>query len=265
MTRTRIAIIAGNWKMNYGPTEAKQFVKEIVPELGQVLYNSTQTLCILCPPSISLGAVRAVLNTLPSSLQNFVELGAQNMYFEEKGAFTGEISPLMVRELCITVILGHSERRMHFGETNELINKKTLSALQHGLRPIVCVGENEDQHAAEQTEQIISAQIQGCLCDFPTEHLQNIVVAYEPVWAIGSGKAATVNDAGKVAHAIRQLYRDMYNEEAATTLRILYGGSVTSQNINEFMAHPDIDGALVGGASIKPDFVEIVRKVVESK
>ncbi len=265
MAHARTAILAGNWKMNYGPTEAKRFVKEILPELGQVLYNSTQTLCILCPPTISLSAVRTVLDTLPSSLQNYIELGAQNMYFEEKGAFTGEVSPLMVRELGSTVILGHSERRMHFGETNEHVNKKTLSALQHGLRPIVCVGENEEQHAAGETEQVINTQIQSCLCNFPIEHLQDIVVAYEPVWAIGSGKAATVDDAGKVASAIRQLYQDMYSEDVATTLRVLYGGSVTSDNINEFMAHPDIDGALVGGASIKPDFVEIVRKVVENQ
>ena len=185
MARLRTAILAGNWKMNYGPIEAKAFVKEILPELGKVLYNSTQILCIVCPPAISLSAVRTALDTLPSSLQNYIELGAQNMYFEERGAFTGEISPLMVRELCSTVILGHSERRMHFGETNELINKKTLSALQHSLRPIICVGENEEQHTAGETEQVITAQIQSCLCNFPTEHLRDIVVAYEPVWAIG--------------------------------------------------------------------------------
>ncbi len=264
MTRARTAIIAGNWKMNYAPTEAKHFVKEILPELGRVLYNSTQTLCILCPPTISLGAVRTALNTLPSSLQTYIELGAQNMYFEEKGAFTGEISPTMVRELCSTVILGHSERRMYFGETNELVNKKALAALQYGLRPIICVGENEEQHGAGQAEQVIATQIQGCLCDFPKEQLQDIVVAYEPVWAIGSGKAATVDDAERVAQAIRQRYRDMYSQEVATALRILYGGSVTSENIHKFMAAPDIDGALVGGASIKPDFVEIVHNVVES-
>ena len=263
MARARTAILAGNWKMNYGPDEAKAFVKEILPELGKVLYNTTQTLCILCPPTISLSAVRTVLDTMPTSLRNYLELGAQNMYFEEKGAFTGEISPLMVRALCSTVILGHSERRMYFGETNELVNKKVLAALQHGLRPIVCVGENEEQHATGQTEEVIRAQIQNCLCSFPAEHLQSIVVAYEPVWAIGSGKAATVNDAAGVTHVIRQLYRDMYNDEAANTLPVLYGGSVTSGNINEFMSHPDIDGALIGGASIKPDFVEIVRNVIE--
>ncbi len=265
MARARTAIIAGNWKMNYGPTEAKHFVKEILPELGQVLNNSSQTLCILCPPTISLDAVRTILDTLPSSLQNYIELGAQNMYFEEKGAYTGEISPTMVRELCSTVILGHSERRMYFGETNELVNKKAQAALQYGLRPIICIGENDEQHEAGQTEQVIKEQVQNCLCNFPAEQLDTIVVAYEPIWAIGSGKAATAEDAGNVASMIRQLYRDMYSEEVANTLRILYGGSVTSENINEFMAHPDIDGALVGGASIKADFVEIVRNVVGTK
>ncbi len=265
MARARTAIIAGNWKMNYGPTEAKHFVKEILPELGQVLNNSSQTLCILCPPTISLDAVRTILDTLPSSLQNYIELGAQNMYFEEKGAYTGEISPTMVRELCSTVILGHSERRMYFGETNELVNKKAQAALQYGLRPIICIGENDEQHEAGQTEQVIKEQVQNCLCNFPAEQLDTIVVAYEPIWAIGSGKAATAEDAGNVASMIRQLYRDMYSEEVANTLRILYGGSVTSENINEFMAHPDIDGALVGGASIKADFVEIVRNVVGMK
>ncbi len=265
MIRTRSTIIAGNWKMNYGPNEAKQFAKEILPELEKVLHNSTQALCILCPPTISLDAVRTVLNTFPSSLQEYVELGAQNMYYEEQGAFTGEISPTMVRELCSAVILGHSERRIHFGETNELVNKKALSALQYGLRPIICVGENEEQHEAGQTEQVITKQIHRRLYDFPAEHLENIIVAYEPIWAIGSGKAATVDDAGKVAHAIRQLYSSMYNQDVADAMHILYGGSVTSENINDFMAHPDINGALVGGASIKLDFVEIVRKVVENK
>jgi len=265
MARARTAIIAGNWKMNYGPNEAEHFVKEILPGLEQVLDNSSQTLCILCPPTISLSAVCTVLDTLPSSQQNYIELGAQNMYFEEKGAYTGEISPTMVRELCSTVILGHSERRMYFGETNELVNKKAQAALHYGLRPIICIGENDEQHEAGQTEQVIKEQVQNCLCNFPAERLDTIVVAYEPIWAIGSGKAATAEDAGNIASMIRQLYRDMYSEEVANTLRILYGGSVTSENINEFMAHPDIDGALVGGASIKADFVEIVRNVVGMK
>lgn len=262
MARARTAIIAGNWKMHYGPNEAKHFVKEILPELGRVLYNSSQTLCILCPPSISLSAVRTALDTLPLSLQNYIELGAQNMYFEEMGAFTGEISPTMVRELCSTVILGHSERRLYFGETNETVNKKVLAALQYGLRPIICIGEDNEQHETGQTERVIQEQVRNCLCNFPEAQRDNIIVAYEPVWAIGSGKAATEEDASSVASMIRQLYRDMYSEEVASTLRILYGGSVTSENINEFMTHPDIDGALVGGASIKTDFVKIVRNVV---
>jgi triosephosphate isomerase len=194
-----------------------------------------------------------------------IELGAQNMYFEDQGAFTGEISPPMVRELCTSVILGHSERRAYFGETDELVNKKAQAAFKHGLRPIICIGENEAQYEAGQTEHVIRTQTQGSLSHFPDEHVQEVVIAYEPVWAIGTGKAATAEGAGKVIHLIRELYADMYGSEAATALRILYGGSVTAKNIGEFVANPDIDGALVGGASLKPDFVEIVRKTVEVK
>ena len=262
MEQIRTAIIAGNWKMNYGPTEAKNFVKELLPELEKIFYASTnKTLCILCPPTISLEAVRTVLDTLPTSLQGYIALGAQNIYFEEKGAFTGETSPTMVQELCSTVIVGHSERRQYFGETNDLVNRKALAALQYGLRPIICIGENQEQHEAGHTEQVIREQVQGCLCNFPPEHIHNILVAYEPVWAIGKGKAATAELAGNVAQAIRRIYTEMYSAAAAQNIHILYGGSVTSENIGEFMAHPDIDGALVGGASIKPDFTELVRKV----
>ena len=186
------------------------------------------------------------------------------MYFEEEGAFTGELSPSMVRELCTTVILGHSERRAYFGESDELVNKKTLAALQNGLRPIVCIGEHPDQHEAGQTREVIQSQSQQSLGHLPLEQVKEVVIAYEPIWAIGTGKAATVEGAGDVIHYIRQLFGEMYGDDAAQAIRILYGGSVTSDNISEFMAHPDIDGALVGGASIKPDFVEIVRKTIET-
>jgi triosephosphate isomerase len=218
-------------------------------------------MCILCPPAISLAAVRAVLNAQPHPR---IELGAQNMYFEEKGAFTGEISPTMVHELCSTVILGHSERRTYFGETDEMVNKKALAALHHGLRPIICIGEHLNQYEAGQTEQVIRSQVQHSLANFPASSVKEVVIAYEPIWAIGTGKAATAEGAGNVIHLIRQLFADMYGSEAAAATRILYGGSVTSANTSEFMAHPDIDGALVGGASIKPDFVEIVRKSIET-
>jgi triosephosphate isomerase len=259
-TPTRTAIIAGNWKMHYGPSLATSFTHEILPGLGQLVQQYPHILCILCPPAISLLAVREALVAEPFPR---IELGAQNMYFEEKGAFTGEISPTMVRELCSTVILGHSERRTYFGETDELVNKKARAALKHNLRPIVCIGENLVEYEAGETERVIRFQVQHSLSHFPAQQVKEVVIAYEPIWAIGTGKAATPAGAGQVIQLIRQLFAHMYGTEAASALRILYGGSVTSDNISEFIAHPDIDGALVGGASIKPDFVEIVHKTIE--
>lgn len=259
-TQSRTAIIAGNWKMHYGPRQASSFASEIVPELGMLMCQFPRIISILCPPSISLSAVNEVLET---HLFPRLELGAQNMYYEDKGAFTGEISPPMVHELCTTVILGHSERRSYFGETDEMVNKKALAAFHHRLRPIICIGEHLEQYEAGKTEEVIRFQVQHSLADFPAQHTQEVVIAYEPIWAIGTGKAATAEGAGNVIHLIRQLYGEMYGDDAATALRILYGGSVTSNNISEFVAHPDIDGALVGGASIKPDFVEIVSKTIE--
>lgn len=259
-TSNRSAIIAGNWKMNYGPMEASSFVSEIVPELGLLMHQYRNILTLLCPPAISLAAVREVMDAHPFPR---LELGAQNMYFEEKGAYTGEISPTMVQELCTTVILGHSERRTYFGETDEMVNKKALAALNHRLRPIICIGEYLEQYETGKTEEVIRSQVRHSLANFPAPHAREVVVAYEPIWAIGTGKAATAEGAGNVIHLIRQLYGEMYGGETASALRILYGGSVTSANISEFMAHPDIDGALVGGASIKPDFVEIVRETIE--
>lgn len=256
----RDAIIAGNWKMNYGPRQASEFAYEIISELGMLVTRYPYVHTLLCPPAISLMAVREVLE---GHLFRRVELGAQNMYYEEKGAFTGEIAPSMVRELCRAVILGHSERRTYFGETDELVNKKVLAAFQHDLWPIVCVGEDLEQYEAGLTEAVIHTQVQGSLANVSAEHAPQMVVAYEPIWAIGTGKAATVEDAGRVVTLIRSLYAEMYGEKAARALRILYGGSVTSANIGEYIAHPDIDGALVGGASLKPDFVELVRKTIE--
>jgi triosephosphate isomerase (TIM) len=260
MTVSRTAIIAGNWKMNYGPKRASSFTLEILPQLGQIVRKCPNIMSIVCPPSISLAAVREVLDAMPTP---HIELGAQNMYFEEQGAYTGEIAPSMVRELCQFVILGHSERRSYFGESDELVNKKALAALAHQLHPIVCIGEDLTQYETGQTSQIIHRQVHGSLANLTTEQAREIIIAYEPIWAIGTGRAATVKGAGMVMHLIRQLYGEMYGAEAAGTLRLLYGGSVTSANISEFMAHPDIDGALVGGASLKADFVEIVRKTAE--
>ncbi len=258
---SRNAIIAGNWKMHYGPRQASHFAREIVPVLGQVVERYPQIVTVLCPPAISLAAVREVLQAQPFPR---IELGAQNMFFEEKGAFTGEISPTMVRELCRYVIVGHSERRTYFGESDDLVNKKAQAALQHGLCPIVCIGERLEQYEAGQTEEVIGFQVQQSLAHFPSDTVREVVVAYEPIWAIGTGKAATADGAGKVISLIRRLFEERYGNEAAATLRILYGGSVTSANISEFITHPDIDGALVGGASITHDFVEIVRKTPEA-
>src|SRR5260221_1716812 len=259
-TQSRMVRNAGNWKVHFGPRQGSRFGLEVVPELGLLVLQNPHLLSILCPPAISLSAVREVMD---AHLYRGIELGAQNMYFEEKGAYTGEISPPMVRELCTTVILGHSERRTYFGETDELVNKKALAAFNHNLRPIICIGERLEEYEAGKTEEVIRFQVQHSFAQFPAQHVKKVVVAYEPIWAIGTGKAATAEGAGNVIHLIRQLYGEMYGSEAATALRILYGRSVTSDNISEFVAHPDIDGALVGGASIKPDFVEIVRKTIE--
>ncbi len=197
--------------MNYGPRQAASFAWEILPKLGELVQLHPHMLCILCPPSISLAAVREVLDADPFPR---IELGAQNMHYEDKGAFTGEISPSMVYELCSTVILGHSERRTIFGETDELVNKKLLAALHQGLRPIVCIGENEEQHETGQTEQVIRFQVQHSLANLQSTEANRVVIAYEPIWAIGTGKAATVEGAGKVIAFIRQLYGKMYGGEA---------------------------------------------------
>ncbi|WIG58813.1 MAG: Triosephosphate isomerase [Ktedonobacterales bacterium] len=254
-TVRRVPIIAGNWKMNLGPTEARDFAASILADLGSL--PSVER--VLCPPAISIPAVHAV--TSGSDLR----LGAQNMYFEEKGAYTGEISPLMLQGLCEYVILGHSERRGYFGETDELVNRKALSAFAHRLRPIVCVGERLEDRDANLTERVITTQVQGSLAGLPAERLGELVVAYEPIWAIGTGRAATAQDAADVVAIIRALLVEMYGAVAAGQVRVQYGGSVTAANIAEFAANPDIDGALVGGASLKPEFVEIVRKTAAVK
>ncbi|BCL82096.1 triosephosphate isomerase [Ktedonobacteria bacterium brp13] len=256
MAMERTAIIAGNWKMNLGPKEASSFALEILPSLGQITAKDPHIMSILCPPAISLPAIKEVLDSLPV---RHVELGAQNMYFEEKGAFTGEIAPGMVKELCNFVILGHSERRTIFGETNELVNKKVLAAFKHALVPIVCVGENREQYENGETQNLIKDQIRQSLANLTTEQAAQVVIAYEPIWAIGSGQASDAHAAGNVIHYIRHQYHEMYGQKAADAVRILYGGSVNAENIAEFIAHPDIDGALVGGVSIKHDFIELLR------
>lgn len=254
-TPRRTPIVAGNWKMNYGPSEAQAFAESILADLNAVRGVER----VLCPPAISITAVHNVTSG------SEVKLGAQNMYFEEKGAYTGEISPLMLRGLCEYVILGHSERRTYFGETDELVNKKALAAFAHGLKPIVCVGERLEERDANLTERVITAQVRGSLANLPWDRMAELVVAYEPIWAIGTGRAATAQDAVDVVAIIRALLGEMYGQEAAQIVRVQYGGSVTAANIAEFAAVPDIDGALVGGASLKGEFVDICRRTAEAK
>jgi len=242
--------------MNLTIAQATEFVRGIRRGLNAIKGVDR----VLCPPFTALAPIKDLL------VATEIGLGAQNMYWEEKGAYTGEVSPAMLQELCQYVILGHSERRAYFGETDEGVNRKLKAALAHGLNPIVCVGETEAEYDAGQTEQVVSSQVRGCLSGLTSEQVAGLVIAYEPVWAIGTGKAATAAGAGSVIGLnIRGTIAGLYGEAAAEAVRVQYGGSVTPANVAEFMAHPDIDGALVGGASLKPDFVELVRIAAETK
>jgi triosephosphate isomerase len=250
----RKPLIAGNWKMNTTLEEAKTLVRAILNELDGL--EGVEK--VLCPPFISLAAINELLKGTS------VELGAQNMYFEDKGAYTGEISPVMLANLCDFVIIGHSERRQYFFETDEIINKKVKKAFDYGLKPILCVGESLKDNEAGKTEQVITNQVKGGLAGIsPTNKL---VIAYEPIWAIGTGKAATGKQANTTISLIRGIVAGLWNRETAEALRILYGGSVTGSNITEFIAELDIDGALVGGASLKSnDFVSIIKQTANLK
>jgi triosephosphate isomerase len=242
--------------MNLTIAEATGFVRDIRRGLNNVRGVDR----VLCPPFTALAALRDLLAATE------IGLGAQNMYWEEKGAFTGEISPGMLKELCQYVILGHSERRAFFGETDETVNRKLKAALAQELAPIVCVGETESEYDEGLTEQVVSGQVRGCLAGLSASEVSSLVLAYEPVWAIGTGKAATAAGAGAVIGlTIRGTVAQLYDTATSEKVRIQYGGSVTPANVAEFMSHPDIDGALVGGASLKPDFVELARIAAETK
>jgi triosephosphate isomerase (TIM) len=250
----RIPFVAGNWKMNTTATEAERLVLEMLEKLDRI--EGVEK--VLCPPFVSLIAISMMLQG------SSIKLGAQNMHFEAKGAYTGEISPLMLRELCEFVILGHSERRWYFGETDEIINKKVKAALANKLKPILCVGERLEENEAGKTEEVVNRQVTAALNDI--EPVRDLVIAYEPVWAIGTGKAASGKQAAATIQFIRDVVARLWNKSIAQDLRILYGGSVTSANIAEFISHPEIDGALVGGASLKAEeFVGIVEQTAEIK
>jgi len=248
----RVPMIAGNWKMNTTVSEAVKLVKEMLPEL-EPIDNVDR---VICPPFVSLAAVKELLKG------SAVKLGAQNMYFEEKGAYTGEVSPLMLAELCQYVIIGHSERRQYFSETGGIVNKKVLAALKVDLKPILCIGEKLEENEAGQTEAVVTEQLRSSLAG--VEDLSRLIIAYEPVWAIGTGRAATGEQANEIIGLIRDHISRQYDKSVAQDLRILYGGSVTADNNAEFMRQPEIDGALVGGASLKAEqFLSIVKQTAE--
>jgi triosephosphate isomerase len=250
----RIPMIAGNWKMNTTVAEAVALIKEMRPGLDRI--DNVDK--VVCPPFVSLAALKELL------AGSSVKLGAQNLYFEEKGAYTGEISPLMLAELCQMVIIGHSERRQYFNETVELVDKKVKAALKAGLKPILCVGETLKENEAGKTEEVLTRQLSSTSAQ--SYYLSGLILAYEPIWAIGTGRAASGEQANQTIGFIRRHILKQYGQEIAQSVRILYGGSVTADNIAEFIKQPEIDGALVGGASLKASqFLGIVKQTSEIK
>jgi triosephosphate isomerase len=253
----RKRIVAANWKMNMTQAEAAAFVETFVIELG----DSSEVEVVIVPPFTAL----AKMSELLTNAQN-ITLGAQNMYWEKSGAFTGEISAAMLRDLFVRyVVLGHSERRMLLGETDEIVNRKVHAAHAASLRPIVCVGETLEQRERGDVEKVIGSQLRGSLANVEAKELSETVVAYEPVWAIGTGKTASAEQAQEVHAFIRQTLQAMSDEATASKMRIQYGGSVKPDNAHTLMSQPDIDGALVGGASLDPrSFAQIIQGATRS-
>lgn len=251
MNMKRKPIIAGNWKMNKTAVEAR----DLATRLGALVSGVQDRDIVLAPPFTALSTVAEAIKGTN------MMLSAQNLFWEDKGAFTGEISAEMLLDLgCKYVIIGHSERRQYFGETDETVNKKVRQALNKGLLPIVCVGELLSEREAGKANEVIERQVTGALKGVTAAEMQKIVVAYEPVWAIGTGKTATPDQANEIHAFIRQKVKSLYSAEVADSLRVQYGGSVTPENVSTLMAMPDIDGALVGGASLKPEsFATLVK------
>ena len=247
----RKPMVAGNWKMNKGLYETRDLIREMYPVLRAV----ENVEIVVCPPFVGLGVARREVD------ESTIKLGAQNMHWADSGAFTGETSPLMLKELCEYVILGHSERRAMFGETDETVNKKALAALAHGLKPIVCVGETLEENQSGITAEVVSRQVRADLEGLTQEQAEQVVIAYEPVWAIGTGLAATPEGANAVhKDVIRPILREMFGEEIGDGMRILYGGSVNPGNAEELFGQSDIDGGLIGGASLKAEsFIALVK------
>lgn len=252
----RVPIIAGNWKMNKTIPEAVALVNDLKGPLSKIQGVEK----VVCPTAVCLPAVKDAIGNAE------IGLGAQNVYFEEKGAFTGEIAPGMLQGLCQFVIIGHSERRQYFGETDETVNKKIKVALAHSLTPIVCVGETLELRQDGQTNDWVKNQVVAALADLTADQVKSLVVAYEPIWAIGTGVAATSQDAQDViGGVVRPTIDELYGQDVAQAVRIQYGGSVKPSNAAELMGMPDVDGGLVGGASLKAeDFIAIVQQTASA-
>ena len=244
----RKKIIAGNWKMNMTPSQAVELINTLKPLVGNEDVD-----VLLCVPAID------IIPVMEAAKGSNIQIGAENMYFEEKGAFTGEISPAMLTDAGVKyVIIGHSERREYFAETDETVNKKVLKAFEHGITPIVCCGETLTQREQGVTIDFIRQQIKIAFLNVTSEQAASAVIAYEPIWAIGTGKVATTEQAQEVCAAIRACIGEIYDEATAAAIRIQYGGSVSASSAPELFAQADIDGGLVGGASLKADFGKIV-------
>ncbi|WP_312103582.1 triose-phosphate isomerase [Lachnoclostridium sp.] len=245
----RRKIIAGNWKMNKTPSETVRLIEELKP-----LVKSDDVDVVFCVPAISL------TTAIEAALGSNISIGAENMYYEESGAYTGEIAPNMLTDIGVKyVIIGHSERREYFAETDITVNKKVLKALEHGITPIICCGESLTQREQGITIDWIRQQIKIAFLNVTAGQAATTVIAYEPIWAIGTGKVATTEQAQEVCAAIRVCINELYGEATAEAIRIQYGGSVTAASAPELFVQPDIDGGLVGGASLKPDFGQIVN------
>lgn len=249
--RYRKTVIAGNWKMNMTATETKKFAEELKKIMPRAKWCDT----LICVPACNISVAVKAFKDLR------ISVGAENVYFEEKGAYTGEISASMLKDLGVKyVIVGHSERRQYFCETDASVNKKVHAVLEAGMSPIICVGESLEQRELGVTMELIAYQVKCALSGVSADKLRHVVIAYEPLWAIGTGKTATAEQAGEVCQAIRAVIRKLYGARVARSVTIQYGGSMNPKNAAELLAQPDVDGGLIGGASLKPEqFVEIIN------
>lgn len=244
-------LIAGNWKMNCGPEETSNLlnnIKERCPEIPNELD------VLVCPPEISLTTASRILDNYN------IFLGAQNVHFEDNGAYTGEVSTQMLKEVgCSFVIVGHSERRQYFSETDKTVNAKVIKALSDDIKPVICVGESLDQRKKEVHKKMVKKQVQAALIGVEANSVYDVVIAYEPIWAIGTGETATPEQAQEMHEMIRDVIAELYNRESADSIRILYGGSMKPHNAEELLSQPDVDGGLIGGASLKAkSFTDII-------